>query len=357
MSQLFSIQNFAYWKSQTAHDALLASNDRQLIAGEEADTLSAYVIHMAKDVKDCWSKTYSNGTFGSGFNSITQLKDGTFLCAGYYMMSVASSSQQIWLVNIDDKGNVLWKKNLNPVGYQASASSVYATSDGGFVFTAWMIGSDNVSAVYKFDSSKSLSWQRIVTDVLLFSIRQNADGSYVASGRNILPGLNSNPVAVLLDNAGNVTLKQVFSNCSAYILKNTDALQTNDGQFVLAAQPFLIKFNKIGQVSWQWNTGNGIFSRLATNPFGQLLIGGAIEVGDVSCGYVALTDSGGNNIAWDNTSFFAGSNVCRVLFDTRGYAWAIGNLTNGTYNAMCFIAGFNPVRTLAPTVSRTESHT
>ncbi|HXT19675.1 MAG TPA: hypothetical protein VN923_02885 [Thermoanaerobaculia bacterium] len=349
MAQISSLQNFSNWNSQTAHDAILATNQRQLIVGNERDTQSAYVIHMAPDPQDCWSKTYANGPYDAGFQSIAQLADGTYLCAGYYLASSSSDSQRIWLVNIDDNGNVLWQKNLEPVGYQASASSVVATSDGGFAFTAWMIGSgsDNVSAVYKFDSKKSLNWQRIVTDVFLYSLRQNPDGSYVASGRNIQSGLNSNPVAVILDGSGNVKLKQVFTSCSVYVLQNTDALRTSDGNYVIAAQAFLVKFNPSGTVLWQRNVDNGYLSRLATSSKGELLVGGAIVIGDVNSAYVALTDSNGLAILWDDTALFAGSGACRVMLDSAGRAWAAGNLTNGTLNSMCFLALFNPVKTLA----------
>jgi len=350
MSQLYVAGNIAAWPSQTVQAGFLDSRYYVMLAGSmsENNTSTAIAVQYTGGTNG-WVKTYP-GVYTTLFKDMAQLNDGSYIATGTYFLSENAGDENMWLVNIDTDGNQTWDTQIGQTGIQTDGTAIVATSDGGFVATGTQIANNTISTIIvKYNADKTVAWQKAVENFAGFSIHNAAGNTFILSGRQTTTGLNSSPVAILMDANGNITLNQTFSDYSLYVLLTTDAIQTADGNFVLVAKNVVIKFNASGSILWSAETGNGSFSSVAEKTNGNLVIGGATIVSNTSQGYVVVTDSNCEHIIWDNSETLAPSSNASVFIDPRadgGVVWTTGTISTSVTGSTIVFAAYNPVTTL-----------
>ncbi len=80
-----------------------------------------------------WQKAYDVGEYDCNFTSIQKAANGGYLVGGAF--SPALRNGDLWLLMLDNNGEVLWQKTYGGSGYDC-VSSIRSTSDGGFVVLA-----------------------------------------------------------------------------------------------------------------------------------------------------------------------------------------------------------------------------
>jgi hypothetical protein len=145
-----------------------------------------------------WARVYQAGFAGSDIYQIRQTADGGYIAAGVF--TDASQDTGALLLKLDGAGNVQWQKDLGPAGSttQATFNSVRQTADGGYVaagnyYTPASGPAPTQVLVAKYAADGSLAWQHglatlgssgAATSVAdASSIIQTQDGGYAVAGR------------------------------------------------------------------------------------------------------------------------------------------------------------------------------
>lgn len=201
------------------------------------------------------------------------------------------------------------------------------------------------------DASKSVVGDVSIPSLLGFSITAGASNTFLISGRVSASGLNSHPVAVIINSSGTVISNFTFSQFSLYVLQDTDLIQTSDGNYFMVAQSVNFKFNSSGQVLWSNQSNNDVFNSVAELSNGNLAISGAIVVSNTDYPYTVVTEVNGNNIIWDNTGF--NPSAFNAVFIDTSYqvVWSCGYDLIDNTNCEILLVAFNPATTLAPSGS------
>jgi len=357
MSQLYLTSTINAWDSQTARSAFMDANSNVLLAGyiTEGTTNTALAIKY-NAAGFVWQLTYP-GPFSTQFSDMVQLADDTYIATGTYCTSGLAGAESIWLVNIDADGNNLGAIEVGLPGVQSWGTSIVATPDGGFIVTGIQIrGNSTSTLIAKYSANKTIEWQQTQSGFACFSINANTGGTFILSGRNTPNSLNSNPAAILMDGSGKIILNTIFTQFSIYTLQGTDAIETADGNFVMVAQSVIIKFTGTGDVVWSRTTTNGKLSSLAQLSNGNIAMAGATVEFNVTQGYVVVTDSGGDDIIWDNSELMAGS-MNYAVFIAPGYdvVWSTGTIYYGEVSMIVF-AAYDPAITLTGKSGKSKSY-
>ena len=168
---------------QTDNGYLICGYTESFGAGEN----DIYLLNIDKQGTILWENTYGGSGAELGFD-IIQTSDGNFVLVG------ASGSDRanydIYLVKIDAMGTVLWEQYHGAPGGDGGydrGHAVVETTDGGFL----IIGETNYGdalnmLVVKTDEQGDDEWMQIYGDRLHdhgSSIIQSSDGDYVLCGR------------------------------------------------------------------------------------------------------------------------------------------------------------------------------
>ena len=160
-----------------------------------------------------WARVYQAGPDGSALQQIRQTADGGYIAAGSF--TDASQDTGALLLKLDSTGNVQWQRNLGPSGStQAYFTSVRQTADGGYVaagnnYTPTANPASTLVLVAKFTATGSLTWQHGFTTpgssttptsaTHTDAIIQTSDGGYAVAGNWTDPTFNgADPAGALL---------------------------------------------------------------------------------------------------------------------------------------------------------------
>jgi hypothetical protein len=144
--------------------------------------IQSWVIHsvMSEIPSVEWSKNYG-GPQDDYLHSMTPSNDGGFVLCGY-SFSFDSGSQNPWLIKTDSSGMVQWYRTYR-IGY--TFRSIVQASDGGYALAGagglWLMKIDNVG---------NILWTKeydMVGNNEISSIVHTADGGYVLGGYQQLP--------------------------------------------------------------------------------------------------------------------------------------------------------------------------
>jgi hypothetical protein len=288
-----------------------------------------------------WQKTFggSNREYG---NAIVATPDGNFLMAGYTEstngdVTANKGSGDVWLVKFTNSGNIIWQKTLGGTGMD-QAFSLINTSDGGYAF-AGQTGSNNgdVSGshgdpdvwVVKLDDAGNITWQKCLggsNDEIGYSITQTTDGDLIIAGRtlsndgDVVRSHGSADVFVArLNINGNVVWTKAIGGSNADVGWAVAATPDNgcvitgwtasdDGDITSSVHGnsdlLAVKLDNDGNILWQkafggseGEQGNAI---LATGDGGYIIAGSTYSNdGDVSGnhgdldGWILMMDAGG----------------------------------------------------------------
>ena len=166
------------------------------VSGNNGGT-DAWIVKLNASGKIVWQRCLG-GSSTDFANSIQQTNDGGYILAGNTDSNDGDVSgnhgkQDVWIVKLNESGEIVWQKCLGGSGDDIAAS-IQQTSDGGYIFCGGTYSSDDdVSGdkddlnawVVKLNTSGEIAWQRRLGDTgddLAVSIQQMSDGGFVFAG-------------------------------------------------------------------------------------------------------------------------------------------------------------------------------
>ncbi len=172
---------------------LTASNDGD-VSGNHGYT-DAWIVKLDKNGNILWQKTLG-GSKADAVNSIIRV-DGGFVAAGYTASSDGDVSENqgetdVWVVRLDEEGNIIWQKSYGGSGNDAANSIVQV--DGGYIVVGYTMSSDGDVPgnhgmkdmwVVMLDENGNMLWQKTLggsQDDKGYSAIQTESGMYVLVG-------------------------------------------------------------------------------------------------------------------------------------------------------------------------------
>lgn len=257
--------------------------------------------HIESAYAHTWQKTFALGSTERA-TSIWYNPDGTYALAGY---SNAAGNYDWWVATLDSGGDLLAQRKFG--GAQDDfARSIQQTSDGGYIvagYTASYGGGGNNGWVIKLNSDLTVSLSGSTPiektyggtgDDRIYSIRQSADGGYIAAGYtssygigNIPTPTNLNAWVMKLDSSLSVVWQNAIGSSP-----NSEATywvqQTSDGNFIAAGSTgsganqngWIVKLTSAGSILWQKSYGSSQSDTF--NSIQETADGGFVVAGDTS---------------------------------------------------------------------------
>ncbi|MCP4365206.1 MAG: hypothetical protein GY800_07910 [Planctomycetes bacterium] len=158
-------------------------------AGRGPGAHDFWVLKLRPDGTVEWQKTYG-GNYDDLGSSIHQTADGGYIVAGW-TSSYGSGNSNLWVLKLRRDGTIEWQKAYGRKEVGEQAASIRQTADGGYVAAGWtsFISAEKREVrdflVLKLDPDGTIEWQKTFgadDDERAESIRQTADGGYIVVG-------------------------------------------------------------------------------------------------------------------------------------------------------------------------------
>ncbi|MDQ6876145.1 MAG: hypothetical protein M3082_00285 [Candidatus Dormibacteraeota bacterium] len=264
-----------------------------------------------------------------------------------------------WLMKLDSLGNPKWQREVGcfktPPGSYADAVSVQPTTDGGYAIGGGTVGCGSQSicpalsgiqcaVLEKLDSTGNLLWARVYeagqASSGFNSIRQTADGGYIAAGSTTNVHQNTGALVIKLDGLGGVQWRRQLGPSGSTQAYLDAVIQTSDGGFVAtgdyhvpsASAPrtnvLVVRLDRLGNLLWQRGLG-GVDSTGSPNAVAQSMS-------------IVQTSDGGFAAAGTWTNSFLPGQCCAgallVKLDSTGRIQWQRAYSGGVY---CYSNGFS----------------
>jgi len=229
--------------------------------------LMAGTTNTDPNVTDYWAIT-CGGSYSDIIYSIQQTADGGYIMAGA-TGSFGAGAEDFWVLKLNADGSVAWQKTYggNSMEY---AYSIRETADGGYIAaggTGSFGAGDRDIWVLKLKADGSVAWQKTYggsSKEWAYSIEQTADGGYIVAGYTYSFGAGDGDIWALKLNAdGSVAWQKTYGG-SNYEYAHS-VRQTADGGYILAGHIYsfgagegdiwVLKLNADGSVAWQKTYG------------------------------------------------------------------------------------------------------
>jgi putative intracellular protease/amidase len=212
-------------------------------AGEE----DIYVIKIDENGNELWAKTYGGERFEFG-NSIAKTRSGHYLI-GATTGTFGGGNSDMYLLEIDDAGNVLWTKSiggqLNGALPEAGrtpfdwCSQVKVCSDGGSVLVGYSNAKDLMNVfVVKTDSKGNILWGQNFGNGTFYdygySVSENSSGEYVVCGMSKSVEDNNDIFIARLDNRGKIIAQKTYGGNGSDF--GSDVIVSRDGDIIVTGQ-------------------------------------------------------------------------------------------------------------------------
>ncbi|AOW10978.1 Ig-like domain-containing protein [Flavobacterium gilvum] len=271
---------------------ILAGSSHSNISGDKTQNSRGFgdywILKIDAIGNIIWQKTIG-GNNGDYAKSIITTSDGNYIIGGDSSSNISgeksentiSNSPDVWLVKIDNNGQLLWQKNIGGNNTE-SFENIRTTSDNGFILatmSASEISGSKTEAsrggadywVIKLDTNGNFEWDKTIggngpdqTE----SIVQGRDGSYVVTGWS-----QSN---ISGDKSENKSGLQDFWYAKIKVCGNNVPSPSN--YFVCLGST--IDLSAAGGISYSWTGPNG-FTSTQQNP--SILNANASKAGQYRC--------------------------------------------------------------------------
>ncbi len=209
---------------ETASEIKPTADGGYIIAGSTNGYSDGYVIKINENGDTIWTKVIG-GVFNDIFTSVQQIADGGYILTGHTIPQ-GSGEYDVWLVKLDNDGNVVWEKTIGG-DKKDEGFSVVQTLDGGFFITGLTESyhhSDEDSDLYmiKTDENGDTVWTAHYGgfyDDGGYAGFQCNDGGFVSAGYYYHPGVALNFYAVKVNAEGTLHVPQnnsVAGNVNIY---------------------------------------------------------------------------------------------------------------------------------------------
>ena len=242
-----------------------------------------------------WEKTYGGSADDMAF-SIIQTTDGGYVVAGS-TSSKGAGSEDIWILKLDDQGNLLWNQTYGGIKYD-STYSIIQTTDGGYV-VAGSTGSKGAGSadvwIITLDIEGNILWDKTYggdSDDYAEAIIQTTDGGYA--------------VAVNTE------------DCYA---KGVKGISVSDGY------PRLLKLDSQGDLLWFKPYSGWVFSLIQTKDSGYALAGSTSSKGAGRSDLWLLRLDNQGNLLWDSAYGGTDFDGASSLIQTTDGGYAIAGYT------------------------------
>jgi hypothetical protein len=265
-----------------------------------------------------WQKTYvSSGGYVFYVSSIQQTSDGGYIAAGNIGGVWFGEYSDIYIVNLDAYGNILWEKTYG--GDKSDyATSIQQTTDGGYIIGGYSnsfgVGYNNFYVI-KLDANGNKVWDNNYTSGNCgdeaYSIQQTNDGGYIVAGNTCRWGFGKESYfyVIKLDTSGNVVWSTIPQRGGARSIQ-----QTTDSGYIIAGDGpdvgyytdfYIIKLDASGSKVWEKTYGGSrddwASSIQQTSDGGYIVAGGTWSFGAGSADfYIIKLDASGSKV-WEKT--------------------------------------------------------
>ena len=232
-------------------------------------TMDILVLKLDGNGNIVWKKTYG-GSGVDGNVTIKQTPDGGYIMAGV-TTSFGAGGKDVWLLKLDLEGNIVWEKTYggshdDGYGYSEWKCLIQETSDGGYIIAGATssFGTPSTENVWliKIDNAGDITWQKTYggsdRDVAN-SIQETSDGGYIIAGMTESFGVGSWDAWILkVDAIGNVSWQKTFGTVDPFYTQDGafSIQQTTDGEYIVACgfddrKLHILKLDTNGDISWR----------------------------------------------------------------------------------------------------------
>ena len=247
------------------------------VSGNHGGT-DAWVAKVDLNGTISWQTTLG-GTDNEEVHGVIATMDNGYLIAAYTLSSGITGYKgggDIWLIKLSNSGSIEWQKIIGGSSFD-KAWSLINTSDGGYALTGQTTSNDgDISGnhgsgdvwVIKLDNTGNITWQKSLggtSDEVGYSIVQSADGGYAIAGRTLsndgdIVGYNGNGDVwvVKLNSNGDKSWTKCIGGTAMDV--GFGIATTQDNGYVITGRIsggdlLAVKLNETGNIIWQKTFG------------------------------------------------------------------------------------------------------
>jgi hypothetical protein len=312
-----------------------------------------------------WTKAIGKPSVDIG-NSIAQTSDGGFILTGKTRGGPSGTDYDIYLIRMDDDGNILWTKTYGGVSDEYG-ESVEQTTDGGYIIAGYGLsfGSGNWDLfLIKTDNNGDVIWSKTYGSQYPdygYCVKQTLDEGYVIVGTTGGSNINTwNAYLVKTDQYGNVSWSKTYDGPQS--VWGSSVQQTTDGGFVIAGETLeralLIRTTETGEHLWSKtyggtgeDTGNSV---ILTNDGGFAITGytASLPINTFGDLYLIKTDANGNSGCFEESHNSIVSDATTIVTSPTFQTSSGGVSSNscpksiegGIETVLCFSVGIQSIQ-------------
>ncbi|MGG1675239.1 S8 family peptidase [Neobacillus sp. NRS-1170] len=198
-----------------------------------------FVVKTGPDGRTEWRKNLGSDRWELG-HSIMETKDGGYMVLGDSGKNEVDQKLDIYISKLSADGTVEWEKTYGKQGVYESGGSVVETADGGYLISANKVveGSKNEIYLLKIDIKGNLLWDKFYskqeTDLFSKIIKATSDGGFIIAGTQIAGASDQSYDFYLLKIKANgeVLWEKSYGNGSNIRDRFENILETASGDFI-----------------------------------------------------------------------------------------------------------------------------
>ncbi|MEZ5038954.1 MAG: T9SS type A sorting domain-containing protein [Saprospiraceae bacterium] len=328
---------------ETIDHGFLVLGFSESFEGVNSNDIDIYVIRTDVDGTVLWTKVYDEGFAEQPFD-VLELEDGSYLILGS-IRPTFTSNRQIYLLNIDKRGNKNWSKVIASDTDDTGISFVPSIDGNGYTILGTTFnpasGTGDDMLLLSIDKENEEKWRKVFgTDKKdePYGIVAVADGYIFTGDSPVAGGTLNNIVFRKVDVDGNILWTKPFGKANQ-IESGQDLILSRDGNLLITGtqgfKEILVgKFDLNGDSIWvQRQTiapGDNVGKNIAELPNGDIVIAGFASEGN-----------GGNNYDIVFARFNSEGNLIRSALIGEGTNLDFGESIEITHDEGFIITGYN----------------
>ena len=273
----------------------------------------AWVLRLDENGNIKWQKTYGGGSIDGAW-AVTVADNGDIIVVGF-TQSFGAGSSDVWVLRLDENGNVIWQKAYGGV-HQDEAYGVTIAPNGDIIVVGWVggLGAGSWDAwVLRLDANGNVKWQKAFgesDDDEAWAVTVADNGDIIVVGYTRSFGAGSYDVWVLrLDENGNVKWQKAYGGSDWDGV--WDVKTVSNGDIVIAGYTnsfgagdydiWILRLDENGNIKWQkayGGIGDDEATGLAIADNGDIIVVGftnSFGAGDYDIFVLRLDGNGDTN--------------------------------------------------------------